>query len=87
MSDKTTENSEVYKAVNLERLDFGLTQQQVSKEIGHGTSDGNVWRKLRSGDLKFNVLSKICNACGLELLIRNPRKNCTYLLNKPKSKK
>lgn len=84
MPDKI-ENSDLYKAVNYEKQDFGMTKQQISAAVNR--DNGNLWSKIKLGTVGFGIVCKVCNVLGLELIVRNPRKNCSYLLNRPKTKK
>jgi len=82
MSEET-KNSQFYKIINLERLDKKLSKEDVSKAVGKGTTNGYLWMKIKSGKINLNMITKICNACGLEIIIRNPRMNTNHIINDP----
>lgn len=78
---------DLYACINLEKEDFGLSNAQVAELVGAPSSRGNVWSKIKSSRIRYKHVVKICDELGLELIIRNPRKKLSYLLNTPKSKK
>ena len=78
---------EFYRCINIERLDFGYSNGDVAKLIGAPSSRGKMWNNIISMKLKYNQVVKICDELGLELIIRNPRKKISHLLNTPKIEK
>jgi len=76
-----------YKCINLEKEDFGISNYDLAKLVGAPTSRGNVWTNITSLGLQYNQVVTICDALGLELIIRSPTKKISYQLNDPKTKR
>jgi len=96
MNPRKTRNSEhnilkeslaFYKCINSEKEDFGYSNHELAKLVGADTSRGNVWSNITSLGLQYNQVVTICDALGLELIIRSPTKKISYQLNNPKTKK
>ena len=80
-------DGDLYKCLNQEKEDFGLSNAEVAELVGAPSSRGNVWKKIKSSEIKYNHVVTMCDEIGLEVIIRNPKKKLSYLLNNPKTKK
>lgn len=78
---------DLYSCINLEKEDFGFSNAEVAELVGAPSSRGNVWNKIKSSKIRYKHVVTICDELGLELIIRNPKKKLSYLLNTPKAKK
>lgn len=73
-------NSQLYKVLNIEAHSVGMKQIDVSEKVGK--QNGNLWMIIKKNTVKFNIVCSICNVLGLELVIRNRKLDCEYIINK-----
>lgn len=73
-------NSKLYKVLNIEAHTQKMKQIDVSKKVNK--QNGNLWAMIKKNSVKFSVLILICNALDLEIIIRNKKMNCEYIINK-----
>lgn len=77
----------LYNCINLEKEDFGYSNAEVAELVGAPSSRGNVWARIKSTKIKYRDVATICDALGLEIVLKSPERKISYLLNNPKSKK
>tara|TARA_R110000868_G_scaffold162277_1_gene393361 strand:+ start:170 stop:430 length:261 start_codon:yes stop_codon:yes gene_type:complete len=73
-------NSQLYKVLNIEAHAINMKQIDVSEKVKK--QNGNLWMIIKKNTVKFNVVCAICNVLDLEIVIRNKRINCEYIINK-----
>lgn len=80
MKRSEANNSQLYKVLNIEAHAIDMKQIDVSKKVNK--QNGNMWKQIKKNSIKFNVVEAICNALNLEIVIRNKKLNCEYIINK-----
>lgn len=74
------ENSALSKVLKVEMAGTKHNQKNLSEAIQKQSQQ--LWTTIRNNKVKFNLIVKICNIIGLEIVIRNKSKNCEYIINK-----
>lgn len=69
-------NAEIGELVRETRVSQGLSYRDLAERCGMERSSTRALRKVENGeDYALGTLVMVCDALGLELLVRRPRKN------------
>ena len=70
----------LYRALALEM--GKMTQGELSKKVERDNC--GLWRSIKEGSTKVNIVVELCDELNLELIIRNPNNGNTHLISKLK---
>ena len=73
---KAENSSQLFKAINRERVNKGFTKQkELSKALGKQSP--NLWESLRNGTTKFDLVVEIAEKLEIEIVFRTKEGSAT----------
>jgi len=76
------DTSRIAQVVAIEMSNQNIRQKTISEAMGK--NERAMWKPLRENKIKFENLVSMCDFLGLEIVLRNPTKNCEYFINRQK---
>jgi len=76
------DTSKIAQVIATEMSSQNIRQKTISDALGKNQQA--MWKPLRENKIKFESLVSICDYLGLEIVVRNPTKNCEYFINRQK---
>lgn len=78
-TDKAENAAKIFRVINFERIAKGFSKQKNLSEA-LGKQSPNLWKSLRNGSTKFDLVVEIAEALDLQIIVRNKETNTEHII-------